>query len=72
MSVYTELVEAGVEVSSHASDLYFPATPFTEALVRANPELGFVVFHDRVTNKPAFELPFGYDPYWEKRDMKCN
>jgi hypothetical protein len=67
-SLYQDLVEAGVEVSNWQSDLYFPITPQTTGILRRHPEQRKIrtMFTSGVTGKRTYEVPFAYDPFWER------
>jgi hypothetical protein len=67
MSIYTELKTAGVSVSSHESDLYAKVTPESEALIaRYQFKINVKRFRSQIDGTPWFDIPFAYDPYWEK------
>ena len=71
-SLYQRLVEAGVEVSNWQSDLYFPMTDQTEAIVKQAREDGAYAgrpqpFMNAVTKTLWYDAPFQFDPFWEKR-----
>lgn len=68
-SLYQRLVDLGVEVSGHESDLYFPATPATiqviddclrDGVLKSRPTR----FRSNVDHKAWFDAPFMYDPFW--------
>lgn len=67
MSLYTDLVSAGVPVSSWQSDLYFPVTPETRAILANYPKQCRSVFTSNVDGKRMFECPFAFDPFWERK-----
>lgn len=68
-SLYKQLEEAGIPVESHESDMYFPVTPESQAIVD-NYE-----FKNNVTTFESggelwFDAPFSFDPYWDKMSRK--
>ncbi len=69
MSLYAELVAAGVPTANHYSDLYAKVTPESHALVRAamkRREVSDVkTFQNQVEGGTWFDIPFAYVPYWE-------
>lgn len=69
MSLYTDLIEAGVEVSNHESDLYFPRTPETVAILLKHPVQKSIAqnFRNQITKTTWIDVPFAFDPFWEKR-----
>lgn len=72
MSLYTDLIEAGIEVSNWQSDLYFPITAETREILSRHPlqKSNAKTFKNRVSGAHCYDVPFAYDPFWERR--KCN
>lgn len=70
-SIYTQMVEAGVEISNHESDLYVPNNETTRAIIaeyeHKNSVTRFNCYDD--PNDPWFDIPFAFDPWWEQRGM---
>lgn len=67
MSIYEVCKKNGVEVASHGSDLYIPVTVFTQRLVDNYQFKGAVkTFTSQIDGKLWFDIPFAYDPFWEK------
>lgn len=66
MSLYTDLIAAGIEVSSHYSDLYCPNTPEARALVRKHGH-SLSLFQNQITHTMWIDVPFAFDPYWERQ-----
>lgn len=72
MTLYDDLLAAGVPLDHHYSDLYFPVTPqTTEILARHfSQERIATTFASQTDNgEPWYEVPFAYLPYWE--DVKA-
>ena len=70
-SIYNEMVEAGVEISSHESDLYVPCNEITtEIISRYIHKCNVTTFncYDEVGNV-WYDIPFAYDPWWNDRGM---
>ncbi len=68
MSLYTELLGAGVPLDSHESDLYAKLTPDSVRIVEASGWRGVTKFTSHM--EPAgvwYDLPFAFDPWWEAR-----
>lgn len=67
-SLYQALVDAGVEVSNHYSDLYYPATSQTTEILSRYPDLrrSTTTFINNITQTRYYDTPFQYTPYWEK------
>ncbi len=67
-SLYTELVAAGIQTDSHESDLYFPATEASRAVLKRIGYSGALkTFTDQVGGGLWFDAPFAFTPWWEKR-----
>jgi hypothetical protein len=69
MSIYTEMVAAGVPIESHFSDMYAPINDITTGIVNRYKCHGGNVetFISQLDDKLWYDVPFAYDPYWEKR-----
>lgn len=66
MSLYTDLVEAGVEVSNWQSDLYTPVNDKVREILARYPTQTRSIFRNQVDGKVWYEFPFQFDPYWDK------
>lgn len=69
MSLYTDLIDAGVQCSSHQSDLYFPVTDKTVAILAKYPKQKSITytFRSNIDGVLCFDVPFAFDPYWENK-----
>lgn len=69
MSLYTDLIEAGIEVSNWQSDLYFIVTEETREILSRHPlqKSNATTFKNQVTGRRCYDVPFAYDPFWEGR-----
>lgn len=65
MSLYTDLIEAGCEVSHWQSDLYTPRTPAALDIFTKH-EQKHLTFISATDGKRMLEAPFMYDPFWSK------
>lgn len=68
MTLYREMIEAGVETDSHESDLYVLATPEAREILARHPTeaknaRGFV---SAVDKRFWIDIPFAYEPFWTK------
>lgn len=73
MSIYKEMKAAGVEMSSHESDLYVPVNLVTAALVTAYEHKNNVTtFTSNIDGNRWYDIPFAYDPYWESKGFNCS
>lgn len=72
MSLYSELVAAGVQIDSYRSDLQFPNTKQAQAILQNFPieQKNAQCFISNLDGKPWIEVPFAYVPWWELRGMK--
>ena len=71
-SLYSRLLSAGVEVSNHHSDLYFPSTTATDRIVKESLDDNVLssrprVFRSNIDGRLMYEAAFQFDPYWDAR-----
>ena len=69
-TLYQDLVAAGIPTDNHESDLYFPVTKDSCALLLRHERQvkGTVtVFTSEIDGQQWYDVPFAYDPWWEKR-----
>lgn len=71
-SLYQRLLDAGIPCSNWQSDLYFPATEQTRALVKQCLDEGVLayrpdVFRSNVSGAWMFDAFGMFDPFWESR-----
>jgi hypothetical protein len=66
MTLYTDLIEAGQPVSNWQSDLYCPVNSATRELLNKH-QLKATVFKNRVEGGLWYDVPFQFDPFWERR-----
>lgn len=64
MRLYEALVSAGIEVSSHESDLYAPNVGTVRDIADKIGVRG-VPFTCNVTGRAMLEFPFMFDPFWD-------
>ena len=70
MTLYTDLIDAGIEVRSWQSDLYFPVTPESKEILLRYPKQSRSVFKSNADGQIMYECPFAFDPYWQTRGFK--
>lgn len=66
MSIWTEVEARGIPYDTHESDLYIPVNDETRALVRGS-GLKYTAFFSSTDHKMWYDIPFAYEPWWEKR-----
>ena len=66
-SIYEEMKALGIPIGNHYSDLYVLATPESEAVLKRHKEHSYSMFKSRIDGEMYFDIPFAYEPYWEKR-----
>lgn len=69
-NVYEALVEAKITIDSHESDLYFPVTEQTTAILDKFPEdkKRVKMFVSQIAPHVFwYDLPFAYLPYWDAK-----
>jgi hypothetical protein len=69
VSLFSDVLAAGIPHASHESDLYLPDTqPVRDILVRHPEWLRNVErFQNQVEGACWIDIPFAYDPWWEAR-----
>lgn len=67
MSLYTDLIEADQPVSNHYSDLYCPVNEVTRGLLAKHNITTATTFKNQVEGGLWYDVPFQYEPFWEKR-----
>ena len=66
-SIYQQAVESGCMISNHASDLYIKVTDTSTVLIEDYPYKNNVVtFTSNIDNTLWYDVPFAYDPFWDK------
>lgn len=68
MTIYQDLIAAGIECSNWQSDLYFPANETTKQILDKYPGAYYSVFKSNRAIGPMYEVPFGFDPYWQPKE----
>lgn len=64
-TLYQAIVEKQIPHSHHCSDLYIDATNENRHLLQAY-GVRFAAFTDQITGKVCYEIPFAYEPFWNK------
>jgi hypothetical protein len=64
-------VMAPGEIDHHYSDLYVLANEKSLALLKEC-KAHWSMFKSNIDGKMWYDIPFGYDPYWEQRDVKVS
>lgn len=67
MSLYTDLVKAGIEVSNWQSDLYFPVSYESMEILAKYPNQSRSIFKSNIDGRAMVDAAFAYDPYWESK-----
>lgn len=69
MSLYTDLLAAGVPLENHRSDLYAKVIPASRALIQAYEHRQNVrMFTSQIDGEPWYDIPFAFDPFWERKE----
>ena len=66
MTIYQDLIEAGIQVSNWQSDLYFPRNAITLSIKAKHPDLCYSFFNSNIDGTPMIEAAFAFDPFWDK------
>jgi hypothetical protein len=62
------MVQAGIEIDHHASDLYVPDCPTARAILANHARHDVKQFTDLTSNPDGetwLDIPFMYEPFWE-------
>jgi hypothetical protein len=67
-TLFEELVKQGITVNSHYSDLYFPVTEQTTAILKQFPDQKGIttVFTNQVEGGRWYDTSCAFLPYWEE------
>lgn len=68
-SLYRDLVAAGLKLDNHESDLYVEDTPEARAILAryTTHKTNARPFRHAVTSKPWLDVPFAFEPFWQKK-----
>lgn len=71
MSLYTEIKATGGYVDFHESDLYIEVNDTNRAILAKYPleSKNARTFRNEVTGKLCYDIPFAYDPFWERKQQ---
>lgn len=66
MTLFEQLQQANIQTDSHRSDLYFPVTEQTSAMVNEYKfKSNVTTFTSQIDGKRWYDAPFAFDPYWD-------
>lgn len=66
-TLYQALLDTGYKIDHHESDLYVEESPTTVAMCKAHGK-HFTYFRSQIDGKIWLDVPFAYDPFWEKKE----
>ena len=66
VTLYDEVMKAGIQVANHYSDLYIPVTPETTALIKKHGNYA-TTFKNQVEGGTWYDVPMAYSPYWRSK-----
>jgi hypothetical protein len=70
MNIYKEMIDLGVKIDNHESDLYVPVTPETTKIINLYEFKSNVKpFICNIDKKLWYDIPFAYSPFWENRTI---
>lgn len=69
MSLYKDVVRAGIPIDHHESDLYVLDTPQARSLI-AKHGLRGKSFKSQIDGLRWLDVPFMYEPFWEKKQRR--
>ena len=76
-SLYAEITAAGIPTGSHASDLYFPDTPESRAILNRHPtqRKNAKTFANQAppnVGERWIDVPFAFEPFWDDAQRQCD
>ena len=67
-SIYAQMLEAGIEIGNHASDLYVPDNEVTRKIIAGYEfKSNCTTFRNQINGETWVDIPFAYDPWWKSR-----
>ncbi len=72
VSLYEALTDANIPTHHHESDLYFPITAESTAILAKYPtsKANATTFTNRVEGGRWYDVPFSFVPWWEARQTR--
>lgn len=69
-TLFQAIQAANIEYDNHESDLYFPVTNETIEILRRFPDCQRTAerFTNQISGDRWFDVPFAYDPFWERKE----
>ena len=68
MTIYEKMVQAGVKIENHCSDLYVPKNKITDRIVADYEFPACVsVFRDNIDRELWYDIAFAYEPFWSEK-----
>ncbi len=70
-TLFDAIKEAGIPYSNHESDLYFPVTEESRAILMrfAESKANATTFTNQVHRGLWYDIPFAYQPYWDAKQV---
>ena len=67
--LYDDIKAAGIPHSNHQSDLYFPVTPESTAILRLSPVeyTNARTFTSQIDGGRWYDVPFAFLPWWDAK-----
>ena len=65
MNIYKKLIDAGVEIDNHESDLYAKVTPISKEIIdKYEHKRNVKTFVNNIDHTLWYDIPFAYEPFW--------
>ena len=69
ISIYSEMMVAGVEIDHHCTDLYVPVNEVTTSIIdRYEFKCNVTKFRSAIDGTPWYDIPFAYTPAYHQED----
>lgn len=71
-SLYQRMIDAGVRVEGHYSDMYVPDTPQVREIIHTHDvRVHYTSFPSNVApHEQWLDIPFAFMPYWEAKQKE--
>jgi hypothetical protein len=68
-TLYDAICKAGITTDYHESDLYFPVTEKSTAILAQFPQeaKNATTFAENRSGAPWYDVPFAYTPFWDAK-----
>lgn len=70
--IYTALLDAGVQLDNHESDLYAKVSDTSRAIIKTYYDTYTIrTFRSEIDGELWYDIPFAFLPFWERRSARA-